>query len=65
LGADRDAVRVIGEQLYADGGIKQMRRILLLIQTAYPNGYGGKEGWHPAEIDTAWDGIGEWLSHHR
>lgn len=61
LTTNRAIVHAIGERLNARGGIAEMRRILRLIHAGYPYGEGGERGWHPAEVEAAWNGIGTWV----
>src|SRR4051794_25277937 len=60
LGANKPLVRAIGERLNARGGIEEMRRVAMLLRTGYPCGEGGEDGWHPGELEPAWDGVGVW-----
>jgi hypothetical protein len=41
-------------------GLNAMRQVAADIRSRFPGGEGGANGWHPAEIDYAWDGIGDW-----
>ena len=60
LTEDRPRVREIGERLNAAGGIEAMRKALMIVCRQFPHGDGREDGWHPAEIESAWDGIGGW-----
>lgn len=62
LNVGREQLREIGEMLNRIDGISAMRMVAMAIRYMYPGGEGGEEGWHPGELDHAWDGIGEWVA---
>lgn len=60
LKEDRHLVRAIGERLHRAGGFTAMQAAATFVRSSFPNGEGGEDGWHPAEIDAVWSGIGDW-----
>jgi len=66
LTTDRPKVRAIGERLHKRGGFKAMQSTAMEVRNQFPTGERFSDepesdnGWHPAEIDQAWDGVGEW-----
>lgn len=59
LKSERKTVREIGERINKEGGFSAMVDTCMQIRKRFPNGEGGENGWHPAEIEAAWDGIGD------
>lgn len=33
----------------------------MTIRAHFPHGDGREDGWHPGEIEAAWNGIGDWV----
>lgn len=60
LGANKPQTRAIGERANARGGLTEMQRVAMLLRSGYPHGEGGEDGWHPGELECAWDKIGLW-----
>jgi hypothetical protein len=60
--AKKQAMRVIGEAVYAAYGFEGMQDLATEVRHQFPSGEGGEDGWHPAHIDSAWNGVGPWLA---
>ena len=62
LNVGRERLWEIGETINEAGGISDMQKVAATIRYMYPHGAGTEDGWHPGELDHAWDGIGEWIA---
>jgi hypothetical protein len=62
LTSERQKIIEIGKRLNASGGFSAMVATAQELRRQFPSGEGGEDGWHPAEIDYAWNGIGQWLA---
>ncbi len=60
LGRDRMLVRFAGHEMHTLGGLRLMQaayyEVVLGRRTV------GTAGFHPMEVDLAWNGIGDWIS---
>ena len=59
LTTDWPTVRAIGEQMHAAGGLALMQAVYTAVRAKAP-WKGGDDDPHPAELDVAWDGVGDW-----
>ncbi len=64
LKEDRAAARMLGIEANAIGGIEGMRLVYDAVKYAFDLGHinptKDEDGFHPAEYQAAWDGVGDW-----
>lgn len=60
LGNNKSRTRTVGRRVNMQGGFAYMQHVAMLLRAGYPNGEGGADGWHPGELECAWDKIGLW-----